>query len=81
MNPVKGRCEAMHLLWRAHPSIGKPHSGVLFAGSGPNLLGRNWLNHIQLDWRQINQVQQSSLYAILQQHEAVFQGGLGGLKG
>ena len=53
---------------------------LVVEGSGPNLLGRNWLDNIQLDWRQINQMQQSSLHAVLQQHEAVFQGGLGALK-
>ena len=54
---------------------------LVVEGSDPNLLKMNWLDHIQLDWKQINQVQQSSLHAVLQQHEAVFQRGLGALKG
>ena len=54
---------------------------LVVKGDGPSLLGRNWMNHIQLDWKQINQVRLRSLHAVLQQHEAVFQGGLGVLKG
>ena len=50
-------------------------------GTGPTLLGRNWLEHIRLDWQQINLVQLGSLQAVLRSHEAVFQGGLGALQG
>ena len=49
--------------------------------SGPNFQGRNWLDHIQLDWGQVNQEQQSLLHAILLQHKAAFQGGFRTLKG
>ena len=39
------------------------------------------MEHIRLDWPQINLVQLSSLQAVLKSHEAVFQGGLGALQG
>ena len=39
------------------------------------------MEHIRLDWPQINLVQLSSLQAVLRSHEAVFQGGLGALQG
>lgn len=49
-------------------------------GSGPDLFGRDWLKNIILDWQQINQISQAPLQAVLDQHEAVFQSGLGELK-
>ena len=39
------------------------------------------MEHIRLDWSQINLVQLGSLQAVLRSHEAVFQGGLGALQG
>ena len=39
------------------------------------------MEHIRLNWSQINLVQLSSLQAVLRSHEAVFQGGLGALQG
>ena len=54
---------------------------VVVGGSGPSLLGRDWLSHVQLDWRQINQVVNASLHSVLSRYPGVFQGGLGTLKG
>ena len=54
---------------------------LVVKGTGPTPLGRNWMEHIRLDWPQINLVQLSSLHAVLSSHEAVFQGGLGALQG
>ena len=54
---------------------------VVVAGSGPSLVGRDWLCHIRLDWRQINRVYNASLQAVLTRYPLVFQTGLGTLKG
>ena len=29
---------------------------LIVAGAGPTLLGRNWLQHIKLDWRALNSI-------------------------
>ena len=50
-------------------------------GSGPSLLGRDWLSHVQLDWTQIDQVYNASLHSVLSRYPGVFQQGLGTLKG
>ena len=57
---------------------------VVVGGSGPSLLGRDWLSPVQLDWRHINQVYNASLHAVLSRYPGilgVFLGGLGTLKG
>ena len=45
--------------------------------SDPSLLGKDWLGHIQLDWRQIQHIHTSSLQKVLNRHKPVFEGGLG----
>ena len=47
-------------------------------GTGPTLLGRNWLKNIRLNWHQINVVKSGP---IQNSHSAVFQSGLGALRG
>ena len=86
-------CEAPHLPQRDHPCGGyyqckRDYNGqlcglplVVVGGSGPALMGRDWLSHIQLDWRQINQVHNASLHSLLSRYPGVFQEGLGTLKG
>ena len=54
---------------------------LVVKGEGPSLLGRNWLNHIRLDWQEIYTMHSSPLQATLQKHAAVFQEGLGTLQG
>ena len=54
---------------------------VIVEGSGPTLLGRDWLSHIRVDWKQIHHLHTLSLQAVLERHPAVFQEGLGTLKG
>ena len=50
-------------------------------GSGPTLLGRNWLSHIQLYWQEIHYANNDSLQSVLDKYSTVFQGGLGKLQG
>ena len=55
---------------------------VVVAGDGPSLFGRNWLEHLQLDWRAIRTVARSetattSLKQLLSTHENVFKDELG----
>ena len=52
---------------------------LVVGGSGPTLLGRDWLSQIKLDYRQIHHVHSSSLQALLARYPAVFQDGLGKL--
>ena len=54
---------------------------VIVEGSGPTLMGRNWLEKIRLDWRQIHHVYTPSLNVVLDSYPAVFLGGLGTLQG
>ena len=54
---------------------------LIVAGSGPTLLGRDWLGHIRLDWQQIHHVHSASLQELLARYPAVFKEGLGTLKG
>ena len=54
---------------------------LVVTGEGPCLLGRDWLQQIQLDWREIHSLQQDPLDAILHQHEKLFQEGLGTMQG
>eukprot|EP00731_Ephydatia_muelleri_P009820 Em0005g406a len=54
-------------------------------GTGPSLLGRDWLRHIKLDWKTVGQVasvnRATMLDSLLKRYHEVFQGGLGTLKG
>ena len=54
---------------------------VVVEGSGPSLLGRNWLSRIQLDWKLIHSVHIDGLQAVLDRHSEVFRDGLGAIKG
>ena len=51
------------------------------AGCGPTLLGRDWLSQVRLNWQQIHHVHTPTLQALLTRFPAVFQEGLGTLKG
>ena len=39
---------------------------------GLSLLGRDWLQHLKLDWQQINKLHSEALQQVLQRHEDVF---------
>ena len=54
---------------------------IVVAGSGPSLFGRNWLQHLVLDWKEIHQIRRSSLHALLDKYSSVFQEGLGTFQG
>ena len=50
-------------------------------GSGPSLMGRNWLRKVTLDWQEIHCMMNQSLQRVLESHQAVFQEGLGKMEG
>ena len=52
---------------------------VVVEGSGPSLLGRNWLHHITLDWSNIRTVllKKDELRKLLQEYAEVFSDELG----
>ena len=53
---------------------------VVVAGSGPSLLGRNWLQSIRLDWRAIHKASSALLTplpSLLDEDQALFQDELG----
>ena len=54
---------------------------LIVGGSGPTLLGRDWLGCIRLNWGEIHQVHLNSLQKVLRRYPSVFQEGLGTLKG
>jgi hypothetical protein len=55
---------------------------VITEGSGPTLLGRNWLGALRLDWRTIFNIGRDlSLQQVLSQHTEVFREELGKLQG
>ena len=58
-----------------------PYSRLIVEGSGPTLLGRDWLSGIRLDWSQIHRVHSPSLQSVLDRYPSVFQDGLGTLRG
>ena len=35
---------------------------------GPNLLGQDWLQHLKLDWQQINKLHSEALHQVLQRY-------------
>ena len=53
---------------------------VVTAGNGPSLLGWNWLNHINLNWKRLFPVRTARLgclHTLMQRHEELFAEGLG----
>ena len=50
---------------------------LIVKGNGPTLLGRNWLQHVQLDWKAIHHVTPVGLEEVLGKHEEVFRDELG----
>ena len=55
---------------------------IVVSGTGPNLVGRDWLKHIKLNWAQLCAVSvPTPLQKVLNRHQTVFSGELGKLKG
>ena len=54
---------------------------IVVKGSGPSLMGRNWLREVTLDWHEIHCMVSQSLQVVLNAHQAVFQEGLGKMEG
>ena len=56
---------------------------LVVSGNGPSLLGRNWLQHLILDWAQLHQLRSPSLRLqdVLDRHAAVFKDELGTIQG
>ena len=56
---------------------------IVVKGPGPSLLGRNWLNHITLDWKSIRTISQhqGSLKSLLTEFKDVLSEGLGTIDG
>ena len=53
---------------------------LVVEGDDPSLLGRDWLKHIQLNWKQITTIVQEThitLNALLQTHAELFKDELG----
>lgn len=58
---------------------------LVIAGDGPSLMGRNWLSHIRLDWKQLNQLNHVkatlACQQILDKHATLFKDELGSVQG
>ena len=55
---------------------------IVTRGSGPSLLGRNWLTTLRLDWQHIFQVKTvCTLQEVLDTYSKLFEGNLGKVKG
>ena len=53
---------------------------LIVAGDGPSLLGRNWLEHIRLDWKTIGAIaaeKPGTLESLIAKHAKIFQDELG----
>ena len=53
---------------------------VVVAGLGPSVFGREWLNKITLDWKDIHKVHSCTLEELISKHEMLFEDGLGMLR-
>lgn len=54
---------------------------IVVKGSGPTLMGRDWLSRVRLNWANIHHVHTPSLHSLLSRFSTLFGGGLGTLKG
>ena len=54
---------------------------VVVEGTGPTLLGRNWLGSIRLDWGKIHYTASTGLQNLLEKYKEMFYDKLGSLRG
>ena len=57
---------------------------LIVAGSGPSLMGRDWISRFRLDWENLNTVRatpDSRIQEVLERHSNVFKEELGHIKG
>lgn len=54
---------------------------IIVEGKGPSLFGRNWLQHIQLDWGSIKKLKSPDLESLLHKFNDLFEEKLGTMKG
>ena len=45
---------------------------LVVPGDGPNLLGRNWLMKLKIEWKSLNFIKYCDLNSVLKHHECVF---------
>jgi len=50
-------------------------------GKGPSLIGQDWLQCLQLNWKEIHSLHSCSLPDVLQRHAQIFKEGIGTLIG
>ena len=75
--PVKGKLQVMVQYGQQQKSL----TCYVVEGDGPCLMGRDWLKHIRLNWREISttilDTTQSRLKSMLEEHKEVFKDELG----
>ena len=59
---------------------------LVVPGNGPSLLGRSWLRHIQLDWREVHRISNSgnyveAAYSVLQKYPELMSDDIGTING
>ena len=59
---------------------------LVVPGNGPSLLGRSWLQHIQLDWREVHRISTSghsveAAYSVLQKYPELMRDDIGTING
>ena len=54
---------------------------LVVKGNGPNLIGRNWLTELKLDWKVVHSINTNSIQQVVEKNKEVFQQGLGKIEG
>ena len=76
--PIKGECEVIV----KHGEQSAKVRLLIVHGSGPNLMGRDWLEVIRLNWAELHNVSMTTkLTRLLEENDELFSPGLGELKG